>query len=473
MTLIYLIFIPPHWRFFILIIMDTELCFTQNEIDLDHFREFILSTMFENRLDDRHDFRLTPFSLELPGSCIEALNEIASVLPDYTDGLERLVNISLINDKHRRTSRNFRQIRSVFGVNSLFNNILSSDCRREIDFDFEAEQEALAHTQRGIHPFVRMDMVIDPIEGGLKCVEIEVDKLHGLGYAALCRQMSVDPIGRGIVESFADMTRDDLTLFLSSSFDRFYIPEANFFTQEVNRVDGNMMFMTQEEFCPGVEFGMMHHGIYDPGFGQLVQIPNLKGQTQAVNHTISELMKIIEGRNASVLSDNNPAFADKSLMAMITNPFFDEDLEGILHRCFDPRTLCILRSVLPETMIPTSKNEKAIINSKINSGEELFVKTTTGSGARGVFSPKDRELQIRALKEGKNIVVQKAIPPVFADLPFIELQSRAEGFDEFSFRIGAFFVDNELCDIAVTASPGAVAHGGTRSIQMPAKRGLS
>jgi len=453
--------------------MNTELCFTEDEVDLDQFRDFILSNMFENSLDDRHDFRLTPFSLELPGSCVETLNEIASVLPDYTDGLESLLSLSLINDKHRRTSRNFRQIRSIFGVNSLFNNILTNDCRREVDFDFDAEQNAVANTQRGIHPFVRMDLVVDPIEGGMKCVEIEVDKLHGLGYAALCRQLSADPIGTGIVDRFAGMTNRDLTLFLNSSFDRFYIPEAHFFTQEVNRAGGNMIFMTQDDFCPGVEFGMMNHGIFDPGFGQLVQVPNLKGQSQAVNHTISELMRIIERRNASILSDNNPALADKSLMAMITNPFFDEELEDILLRCFDSRTLCILRSVLPETMIPSSRNEKAIINSRINSGEEFFVKTTTGSGARGVFSPKDRDLQIKALKEGKNVIVQKAISPFLADLPFVELQSGAVGIDEFSFRIGAFFINDELSDLAVTASPGNVAHGGTTSIQMPAKRGLS
>jgi hypothetical protein len=453
--------------------MNTELGFTQDGIALGEFRDFILSTMFENGLDRRHDFRLTPLSLELPGSCIETLNEIASVLPDYTDGLQRLVNISLINDKHRRTSRNFRQIRSIFGVNSLFNNILSNDFRREVEFDFEAEQVALSNTQRGIHPFVRMDLVIDPIEGGMKCVEIEVDKLHGLGYAALCRLMSSDPIGLGVVGSFAHMTTDERTLFLTSAFDKFYIPEARFFTQEVNRLGGNMIFMTQDDFCPGVEFGMMNHGIFDPGFGQLVQVPNLKGQSQAVNHTISELMRIIEGRNASILSDNNPALADKSLMAMITNPFCDEELEDILHRCFDPKTLCILRSVLPETMIPSSRNEKTIINSRINSGEDFFVKTTTGSGARGVFPPSDTDMQRRALKEGKNVIVQKAIPPFIANLPFVELQSGAEGFDEFSFRIGAFFVNGELSDVAVTASPGNVAHGGTTSIQMPARRGVS
>ena len=452
--------------------MNTELCITQDEIELNQFREFILSTMFGNGLDDRHDFRLTTFSLELPGSCVETLNEIASVLPDYTDGLERLVNISLINDKHRRTSRNFRQIRTIFGVNSLFNNILSNDFRREVEFDFEAEQVALSNTQRGIHPFVRMDLVIDPIEGRMKCVEIEVDKLHGLGYAALCRLMSSDPIGRGVVDSFADMTANDLTLFLTSSFDRFYIPEASFFTQEVNRVGGNIIFMTQEEFCPGVEFGMMNHGIFDPGFGQLVQVPNLKGQSQAVNHAISELMRIIEGRNATILSDNNPALSDKSLMALITNTFFDEELEMILHKCFQPETLSILRSVLPETMIPSSREHRAIITSRIENGEEFFVKTTTGSGARGVFSPTDRDLQTKALKEGKNVIVQKAIPPFFATLPFMELQSGIEGCDEFSFRVGAFFINGELSDVAVTASPGNVAHGGTKSIQMPAKRGL-
>lgn len=453
--------------------MNTELCFTQNEIDLNQFRDYILSTMFENGLDDRHDFRLTPFSLELPESCVELLDEVAGVLPDYTNGLERLLNISLINDKHRRTSRNFRQIRSIFGINALFNEILENDCRREIELDFEAEQEALSSSRRGIHPFVRMDLVIDPIEGGMKCVEIEVDKLHGLGYAALCRQMSADPIGNGIADSFANISSDNRTLFLTSSFDRFYTPEARFFTREVNRVGGNMLFMTQEEFCPGVEFGMINYGVFDPGFEQLVQVPILKGQSQAVGHTISKLMRIIEGRNASILSDNNPALADKSLMAMITNPFLDEELEDILHRCFDVRTLYILRSVLPETMIPTSKSEKAVIASRINNGEELFLKTTTGSGARGVFPPGDKDMQIRILKEGKNIIVQKAIPPVFSTLPFMGLQSGVEGCGEFSFRIGAFFIHDELSDVAVTASPGNVAHGGTRSIQMAARRGLS
>lgn len=417
---------------------------------------------------ERHDFRITSEVLEIGVEGEALLESIGTVLSDYTQGLERLVALSMVNDKLRRTSPNFKLIRSIFGLNSAFNSLMETDKSRVLEVD-DLQEAGLINFTNAPHPFVRLDLVIDSETNLFRCVEIEVDKLHGFGYATLCSMMSPEPIGIGLANVMSQRTADKPTLFLSSGLDRFYFPEAKFFVNQVNAKGGNMYFQTQDEVFPGLEYGHLQDSRLNGGFRQLIQIPSFKGPSKLVVDIASMLENFLRENGVNLISSNRAGVADKSIMALLVNAFADEELESILHKCFESVTLDTMRAILPVTILPMNKSQKLRTIDMLNNGK-FFVKATNESGARGVIPPQRREEQIKAIQNGSKVVIQEAVESRFFELPFHQLGTGECGSDLFSMRVGAFYFDGDLTDVAVTASPGSVAHGGTSSIQMAAKR---
>lgn len=431
-----------------------------------------LSTFVRQNLlvgtDARHNFRITSEVLEIGVEGEVLLETIATILPDYTQGLERLAALSMVNDKLRRTSPNFKLIRSIFGLNSTFNSLMETDRSRVLEVD-DLQEARLMNSTKAPHPFVRLDLVIDSATNAFKCVEVEVDKLHGFGYATLCRVISPEPIGAGLANVMSQITADNAALFLSSSLDRFYFPEAKFFVNQVNVNGGNMHFQTQDEVLPGLEYGNLQGLRLNGNFGQLIQIPSFKGPSRLVRDTTSMLENILRENGVNLISSNRAGVADKSIMALLINTFGDEELESILHKCFESATLNTMRAILPVTILPMNKSQKTSAIDMLNNGE-FFVKATNESGARGVIPPQRKGEQIKAIQNGNKVIIQEAVEPKFFELPFHQLGTGECGSDVFSMRVGVFYFDGNLTDVAVTASPGNVAHGGTSSIQMAAKR---
>src|SRR5690606_26851390 len=111
------------------------------------------------------------------------------------DGIGRLAKLCLINDKLRRTDQTYRNLRAALDLGGKYNDILHSGSEKSgYQRDIEAEEAALNTSISQYHPFTRLDLVIDPHTDDLKIVEIEEAKLHGFGYATMCREMSDDKL---------------------------------------------------------------------------------------------------------------------------------------------------------------------------------------------------------------------------------------------------------------------------------------
>lgn len=409
---------------------------------------------------ERHDFRVTDTQLELGPRQLEELASFGEILPDYVLGLQRLMVSATVNDKAGRRSPVFRGIRNMLGLNREF------DLKPAETEEYIRRDDIVQSLVAECHPVVRLDCVIDPEFDELRVVEIEVDKLHGLGYARMCREMSTDPVGVGNHNILAALTSDLPTIIINSNLDRFYTPELRYFASAVNAAGGNLTIVEQDEVFPGLEFGMVDFQAEVLRTPALLQIPNLRGSNRAV-HCAKDMLR---DSHMDVLFGNNPNLANKAFMAIIHNSFGDSEQEEQLEICCGKEVIAKLRTMIPETVAPNNKYQRRVMQERIMSGERFFCKANNGSGARGIVTPDNTSELIQLAMKGKNVIFQRAIKPFTTSLGYMQMSTGETGEDDFSLRLGAFYFEGDLAEVAVTASPGILAHGGNKSIQMAARR---
>src|SRR5690606_21809965 len=112
--------------------------------------------------------------------------EIAEVFPQYTQGMSKLIDICLIDDKHRRTAEEFKVLRRLLGLETQYGAMIQSPnrdpSRKDIIRDTEAEDRILKRVERE-RSIGRFDIVYNPVSQTFNVVEIEVNKTHGFGYS--------------------------------------------------------------------------------------------------------------------------------------------------------------------------------------------------------------------------------------------------------------------------------------------------
>ena len=414
-------------------------------------RKFAIEQFFRGQVDEIHNFRVTTDSLPIPKSEQAQLDHIAGLMPPFINGLGKLIALSMIDDKLRRADPTFRSIRRVLGLEPSFATSLQPD-RKPIIQDEVAETAALATNISSDHPFIRIDLVKHPITNQFFIAEVEVDKLHGFGYATLCRSLSPQPPGLGLANLIANISHDTPTGMLLSGLERFYLPEAHYFTRQVNQIGGQLKAIFESDYFLEKELTTV---------SQLLTLPTFKGKPSIPQDLV-------------VLSRRQPALGEKSALGIISNPSQDANLESLLNLCFDPLTLHHLRQVIPTTHFLSDFHspevKQQLLQQIATHPEQFFVKVKNQSGARGVAQAGDKAAQIDLLSRfAKDVVIQTAIPPCWIELPYIDLMFGYTGTDQHTIRYGLFVSNGAIMDLALTASPSPVAHGGKTSIQMGAK----
>ena len=413
-------------------------------------RSLVIEEFFGGRVDEIHNFRVTTDNLPIPESEQAQLHQIAQLMPPFINGLGKLIQLSMIDDKLRRAHPTFRSIRRVLGLEPSFAASLVPE-RKTIEQDQTTETLALTTDIHLSHPFIRVDLIKHPHTGQFFIAEVEVDKLHGFGYATLCRNLSPKPPGFGLANLAAQISRDTPTGMLLSGLERFYLPEAHYFAHQVNQLGGQLQVIFEGDYAFDRQLLQVN---------QLLTLPIFKGKPSIPSHL-------------TILSQPQPALGEKSALGIISNPSQNPDLEQLLNLCFDSQALHELRQVIPTTHFLSdfhSQQAKQELLHQINvHPERFFVKVKNQSGARGVAQAGDSAAQADLLRRfAKNIVIQAAIPPLWLKLPHIDLMTGYTGTDQYTLRYGLFVSHGAIMDLAITASPSTVAHGGKTSIQMGA-----
>lgn len=352
--------------------------------------------------------------------------DVASLIPNFLNGVGRLEQLSLIDAKKYRVGKPYSQIRNLLNLGSRHNQILDSPnrdpARKNIQEDQNAENIALSGTYSAMHPVCRLDLVRD-IQGNFFIAEIEVGKLHGLGYTTFCRSVSNRPIGIGLVNYVVKLTEHHPSAIVLSETESFYQPEAAFFSRAVNSAGGNLVTTSS---------------LQSDGF--------------------------------SPLSTSDRRLSSKTIMALIHSR--DQELFGLLERTVGIEALKKLRRYIPHTeaMSIATKEQREDIVRKINADPNcFFVKVKDASGARGIIPPGNPDEQVAAiLGPGyKQVIVQQAIVAEQVRLGYQSVLDGATGTDFFSTRYALFVSGNgDVLDLGLTSSVGAIAHGGVKSIHM-------
>ena len=418
---------------------------------LNETRQFVVEQFFRGRVDEIHNFRVTTESLPIPEPEQAQLEQIGQLMPPFINGLGKLITLSTIDDKLRRADPTFRSIRRVLGLEPSFSTSLDLD-RKSIIQDEDAEITALATNTSSDHPFIRIDLIKHPHTNQFFIAEVEVDKLHGFGYATLCRSLSSQPPGLGLANLIARISHDAPTGMLLSGLERVYLPEATYFTSQVKQLGGQLQVIFEGDYMFDRDISNVK---------QLLALPTLKGKPSIPQDLV-------------VLSHRQPALGEKSALGIISNPSQDSSLESLLNLCFDPQVLHQLRQVIPATHFlsdfHSSEIKQELLRQIATDPKQFFVKVKNQSGARGVAQAGDQAAQLDLIRRfAKNVVIQQTIPPYWVELPYIDIMTGYTGTDQHTIRYGLFVSQGEIMDLALTASPSPVAHGGKTSIQMGAR----
>ncbi len=438
-------------------------------------RAYVISDFFQGMPDSIHNLRVTRVSIPITPCEHEQLAQVARAIPDFLNGLGKMAALSLIDDKSRRISRAHRLIRQALHLNKDYDDQMKDykrvAGRKDLQVDTEAENAALDVEISNEHPFCRIDLV-KGTDGNFYIAEIEVDKMHGFGYGSLSRELAITPLGIGLVEHMAQLTAQALTVLVVSDNERFYLPELRFFAKRVNK-NGGRLFIATEGQIVATEDGIYlnEYGNNQTRIQQVLTSPNFQG-AKAVQLRKHFLAQVRAGM-IKVLSQPFKGLGEKATLGLISNLSEDVQLEKVLALTIGESSLAVLRKHIPPTECVSrihKHRRNIVIKAVTTNPEDYFVKTVNESGARGIAKPGDIRKQLALiLGKARMVVVQKAVSSHAIKLPFCDIQSGEEGEDDFTIRYSLFVSSKgDILDLALTGSPGVVAHGGQKSVLMGA-----
>lgn len=405
---------------------------------------------------------------------VDSLSHIASLIPIYINASQKLFDLSLIDDPLRRKKPVYRRLRNALGIGRYYEQLIAANRSKGLkpdEQDFNSENSVLASRESEFHPFVKVDLV-KSLTGEFKIVEVEVNKTHGFGYTALGRSITAQPLlGEGVLEKIVRYSKEGTTGLILSQGAEFYETEARYFIRQVNGKGGNLILIYQDEIF--VEYDGLYNGKEKSRrIDQILTLPLLQESNRGVRLNPDQIISAINSLcNLGLLKSitkHNPNLSDKSYLGIISNAPGDSELEELLERIFSKDILYQLRRAIPlgECLGFTNGHKRAKEALRLNSGG-FYVKQGKSSGSHGVAAPGDLRMQM-SLMDRKSIIIQEAIVPEFHHLRYVDVKTGEKGEDDFSIRY-VLFVDSkgEIIDLALTGSPGIIAHGSKESVIIP------
>lgn len=405
---------------------------------------------------------------------VDSLSRIASLIPSYISAAQKLSDLSLIDDPLRRKSPVYRRLRNALGMGRSYEQLIAANRAQELkseEVDLTSEVFALASRESDFHPFIKVDLVRSSA-GEFKIVEVEVNKTHGFGYTTLGRGITGQPLlGEGILERITGKSNEGTTGLILSQGAEFYETEARYFIRQVNGKGGNLILIYQDEIF--VEYDGLYNGKEKSRrIDQILTLPLLQESNRGVrlnpDQTISAINTLCDLGLLKSLEKHNPDLSDKSYLGIVSNASCDPELEELLERIFSKDILHQLRRFIPlgECLGFTNGYKKATETLYSNSGG-FYVKQGKSSGSHGIAIPGDLQGQMNLVGR-KSVIIQEAIVPAFHHLRYVDVKTGERGKDDFSVRY-VLFVDNngQIIDLALTGSPGILAHGSKESVIIP------
>lgn len=324
--------------------------------------------------DEAHELRVSTDKLPIVESDQVQFQELAIAIPGYIDGASRLMNMTLIDDKTRRSSKLYRNLRKVLGLGSMYNQTLNSpdrhQSRKDLVRDYDAEYQLAQTNYHENFLATRIDLV-RAADGSFGIAELEPGKTHGFGYTTLSR-LNSNPIGIGLANHVAGLTHEDGGALIVPKEERFYLPESKLFANAVNGIGGNLNVYNQLDLETG-QNGITHRTTGNI-VTNLLYLPEMSKNGYA---SVPDSKAILEA-SVKLCYDFNQVLSNKIIMGIISNPTANEEIEALCAACFDFQSLAILRKYIPETypigLLDSAERDQIKVQVATHS-EDYFVKS--------------------------------------------------------------------------------------------------
>ena len=348
--------------------------------------------------DNKHIFKVSPTPIELRQNHIEQINEIGAALFGDQGVLNGLLN----------TTREL--------ITKLPNHPMSSNLKSAIS----TKERQVSLIGRQPTSLVRLDLMVD-INDSIQIAEIEgAGKIHGLGFGLftekICTQKPSHVLGTIEWISQVIKTQDCQPPVILVATSPFFAPEIAFLVQQLNLSGIQTSFVIKDP-----KDNLASPLLPD---GTLFNLPPNSPSTWQKAWAEGKIQAIIPPR---------PILEIKTILALLSNPNGDPDIESTLLHHITADKLSTIRQHLPFT--------RFLANTENAKPEEFIFKTAKGSGAKGISHAPQIDTEVAMQK-----ITQKHFSCQFA-------------------RLAAFMAPHGLVTMPITLNKSEIVHGGPESTQ--------
>lgn len=396
-------------------------------------------------VDDNHKFRLTPDCFSITQQQLENLQTMGRAIHECLEGIGHIAAIG----RDERLAR----LLDLSAVNKALWSGVPSTFR------------AFATQSPGAIPLsLKVDLIMTN-DGRFKIGEIDAYNERSLGYCELTAKMRsvVNPEGTALpgVANLLDQEIRKLTdsgnpelLLIYADKERFYLPEFKILARSLARLGTRLRIGSEMEFWVSEESLRLRGETIRPDL--IVYYPFLY-RNQTLENWLSKATK---SGTVRFLIPPKPFLGNKTVLALLRNDLNSTQLESTLRTFISESALATVRAFIPPTFIMKKR-------SAIPSEGRFILKRAVSSGAKGIFFPEDTEYEEAlkaALKADSTHILQEEVEGICMPVRYFDGDSIAS-VDSF-LRVNAYFVGRTLADMAITATPEKLVHGGTKSIFM-------
>lgn len=395
-----------------------------------------------------HTFLLSPNAFELSAEQRRSLDRLAHDLQECLFGVSAIMGIAEQADLYPSTS-GYTNLRRSLSLGTAYQ---------------------LPNNQPAKLPMLRKCDLVVGTDGQLWLAEIDATNPRSWGYSIVGRSIvqTLDPQAQllpGVAPIIAKwLSRQGVgaVTFLYGDTQRFYRPEFEIIASELDQLGIKMVVINESEVV------VKDDCLLDGRSGEV--LPEWLVDMPAMNRNkplIDWLRSQIDRQQAKFLIPPKYFLGSKALLAMLSNPLRDQQLEHLLLSQIRCDTLERVRRFIPPAIVVGNKlTDSQLAN--FTSYHPTVLKAAVSSGMKGVvFSDEPgfaQALKVARNSKGSAILQHVASGRVFYWDAHDPVAERKLEPAEWQLRLTAYLSYTAVEDIAVTACMDKAVHGGSKAI---------
>lgn len=317
---------------------------------------------------------------------------------------------------------------------------------------------------RHIPELLKVDFMVDQ-SGNFLIAEVDGHNKHGLGYSTLGKHFreAMEPERDGLggaVKLLSELikSKGHSTLkLLYADQERFYIPEFEIAKREFEKYGIKCLLVSELD----ADEAFVSEGLF-------LDLPFLY-------HSGKLWEKMVEAYgkgDVEFIIPPKPFLGAKGLLGLLRNDGGDQELEGLLLTFIKRKSLELVRSYIPETVLVGKLAEGFEASMQRARSKRYVLKESISSGMKGTVFSDDLDFESilsRASHSNMNWILQEEVQNQPQKFQWFENRpggSLLKNADDWFMRVTVQYVNRKLADIIVTARRDKAVHGAPDCIQI-------